>query len=43
MRGLKLTLNTGLRIKNKIQAFGSQAVPVSRYIFGIINWSQENI
>jgi hypothetical protein len=41
VRRLRLILNTELSAKNKMQAIGSLAVPVLRYIFGIINWHQE--
>jgi hypothetical protein len=43
VRRLRLTLNTELGAKNKMQAIGSLAVPVLRYSFGIINWHQEEI
>jgi hypothetical protein len=33
-------LGIELSSKNKIQAIGSLAVPVLRYIFGIVNWRQ---
>jgi hypothetical protein len=36
-------LGTELNAKNKIQAFGSLAVPVRRYSFGIVNWHQEEL
>jgi len=32
---------SGLNARNKITAFGAQAVPVLRYSFGIINWRTE--
>jgi hypothetical protein len=38
---LRLTLNTELSAKNKMQATGSLVVPVLRYSFRIINRHQE--
>jgi len=43
LRRLRLVLGTELSAKNKIQAFGSLAVPVLRYSFGIVNWHQEEL
>jgi methionine aminopeptidase len=43
VRRLRLNLSTKLSAKNKMQATGSLAVLVLRYIFGIINWHQEEI
>jgi len=43
LRGLRLVLDTELSVKNKIQAIGSLAVLVLRYILGIINWRQEEL
>ena len=43
LRRLRLVLGTELRLKNKIQAIGSLAVPVLRYSFGIVNWQQEEL
>ena len=40
---MRLVLGTELSTKNKIQAIGSLAVPVLKYIFGIINWHQEEL
>jgi len=43
LRRSRLVLGTELSAKNKIQATGSLAVPVLRYIFGIVNWNQEEL
>jgi len=40
---MRLVLDTELSAKNNIQATGSLAVPVFRYSFGIVNWSQEEL
>jgi hypothetical protein len=43
LRRLRLVLGTELSAKNKIQAIGSLAVPILRYIFGIVNWHLEEL
>ena len=43
LRRLRLVLGTESRAKNKIQGIGSLAVPVLRYLFGIIKWHQEEL
>jgi hypothetical protein len=43
VRRLKLTINTELSAKTKMQAIGSLAVTILRYSFGIINWHREEI
>ena len=40
-RRLKMILKSKLNSRNKITAIGALAVPVLRYIFGIINWRIE--
>jgi hypothetical protein len=41
LRSVRLVLDTESSAKNKIQGFGSLAIPVLRYNFGIIKWHQE--
>ena len=38
-----MILKSELNARNKITAIGATAVPVLRYIFGIINWRIEEI
>jgi hypothetical protein len=40
-RRLRLVLGAELSAKNKIQATGSLAVQVLRYMFAVVNWLQE--
>ena len=42
-RRLRMMLKSELKARNKITAIGALAVPVLRYIFGIINWKTEEI
>jgi len=43
LRRLRPVLGTELSAKTKIQSIGSLAVPLLRYIFGIVNWHQEEL
>ena len=43
MRRLRLVSGTELSANNKMQAIGSLAVPVLRYIFGIVNCHQDEL
>ncbi|KAI5731018.1 hypothetical protein M8J77_003330 [Diaphorina citri] len=43
IRRVRLTLQTELNSKNKIEALNSLAVPVVEYGFGIIDWTKEEI
>jgi hypothetical protein len=42
-RRLRMILKSDLNATNTITAIGALAVPVFRYIFGIINWGIEEI
>jgi len=43
IRRLRMILQSELNARNKITATGTLAVPILRYIFGIINWRTEEI
>jgi hypothetical protein len=43
LRALKLVLDTELSAKNKVKETGLLAIPILRYIFGIIIWHEEEL